>query len=51
MTRVAKGISYYYRVWKDLWRLLGKQFIILGMGVVLAKVMWDQRERLAGYIR
>lgn len=49
--RVAKGAVHYYRVCKDVWRLLGRQFVILGMGAVLAKVTWDQRALLASYTR
>jgi hypothetical protein len=48
---MVKGVAYYYRVGKDLWRLLGKQAVVLGMGVALAKMTWDQRELLANYIR
>jgi len=49
--KVAKGVVHYYRVCKDVWRLLGKQFVILGLGAVLAKVTWDKRALLANYTR
>lgn len=49
--RVAKGLRHYYRVGRDLWRIFGKQLVVLGIGAVLAKVAWDRREFLADYIR
>ncbi|XP_006460744.1 hypothetical protein AGABI2DRAFT_203925 [Agaricus bisporus var. bisporus H97] len=49
--QVAKGLRHYYRVGRDLWRIFGKQLVVLGIGAVLAKVAWDRREFLADYIR
>lgn len=49
--RMARGFVYYYRLSKDVCRLLGKNLVVLGMGAVLAKATWDQRALLASYIR
>ncbi|KAF9452759.1 NAD(P)-binding protein [Macrolepiota fuliginosa MF-IS2] len=51
LLKIAKGVTHYYRVSRDLWRLLGKQVVVLGLGAALAKVTWDRRELLASYIR
>lgn len=49
--KVAKGVAHYYRIGKELWRLLGKQVVVLSMGAALAKLTWDKRDLLASYIR
>ncbi|KXN90975.1 15-hydroxyprostaglandin dehydrogenase [NAD(+)] [Leucoagaricus sp. SymC.cos] len=49
--KVVKGLAYYYLIGKDVWRLLGKQMVVLSMGAAFAKVTWDQRKLLASYIR
>lgn len=48
--KVVKGLTHYYRVCKELWRLLGKQVIVLSMGAALAKLMWHKRDLLASYV-
>ena len=42
--RGAKGLQYYSRLLCDLWRIAGKPIVTTGLGVFLAKTVWDNKE-------
>ncbi|KAF8893434.1 hypothetical protein BD779DRAFT_1467786 [Infundibulicybe gibba] len=47
----ASGVAYYYRLARDLTRILGKPIFIAGLVSVAAKVSWDNQGILFGYLR
>ncbi|KIK09846.1 hypothetical protein K443DRAFT_81785 [Laccaria amethystina LaAM-08-1] len=40
----AKGLHYYSRLLRDLWSIAGKPIVTTGLGVFLAKTVWDNKE-------
>lgn len=48
---VAKGIKAWYLFARDIWRITGNAIITVGLGTALAKVAWDNRDKIENYVR
>ena len=49
--RVAKGIKAWYLFARDIWRITGNAIITIGLGTALAKVAWDNKDKIENYVR